>query len=465
MRHVQQVAARVLRQLSRDRRLVLPLLLLPLAELYIVKVILDALSGTPGFPAARYILPFAAFLVHFVAYLLCVLVLVRERTQGTLGRMFVAGYGRSQVVLGYALAYTVLVTLLTVEVLGLSVAIFSLYLSWYQITWVFVTFWLLGMASLALGILVSNLAKSESQVIPFIPLVILPGVLLSGMLLPVGELPAWAQALALLVPLRYAVPVLHALVLADTGIKGQYGYLLALVGWTLALLLLAGRSLPGDAAQEVRGSLGIRLGLALAVLSAAGVGVGWLWYQSTHFVSTDDAYVAADLVRVGPLTSSARVAAVEVRTGEKVRIGQPLALLDRPSPAGTPVRAVLEAPAAGRVVAHLPAGTLVAPGQAVVTLVDLQKLWIYANVPEGQVFRIGRGDAAVVHVDAWHRNFSGRVAGLVPATAALVQGLPPNNATAIFSKVAQTVPVRIDVKTPGYRLLPGLSAEVTIATP
>ena len=52
---------------------------------------------------------------------------------------------------------------------------------------------LLAIASVMLGIFISTFARHEGQVFPFVPLIILPSVFLSGLLVDVDELLTWAD--------------------------------------------------------------------------------------------------------------------------------------------------------------------------------------------------------------------------------------------------------------------------------
>ena len=103
---------------------------------------------------------------------------------------------------------------------------------------------------------------------------------------------------------------------------------------------------------------------------------------------------------------------------------------------------------------------------AAVTLVNPRRLWFQANVPEEQVSRIKPGQRVTIHLDECGQSFPGLTVSLVPATASFLDGLSLDNATVTFSKVAQTVSVKImPLALPaGCRLLPGLSAEVSINT-
>ena len=77
--------------------------------------------------------------------------------------------------------------------------------------------WRSGRSSL--GILLSTFARTELQVVQFIPLVIVPQALLSGVLFPVSSMPDILQAIARVLPLTYATDGLRQVVIrgADLG--------------------------------------------------------------------------------------------------------------------------------------------------------------------------------------------------------------------------------------------------------
>jgi len=71
--------------------------------------------------------------------------------------------------------------------------------------------WFLSVLSMAIGMLVSNFARNEGQVFPFITLIVL-SVILSGIIIPIDKLPEWSQILSYLTPLFYANEVLQELI-------------------------------------------------------------------------------------------------------------------------------------------------------------------------------------------------------------------------------------------------------------
>lgn len=233
-----RVAGRVVKQLWRDRRFLVLSVFAPLLIAYFLKLFFDTMSG-PGFLVSRYIVPVAAFIVHFLTYLLCAIVLVRERVAQTLSRMFISGYRRLEIIVGYILAYTLLATIQSLLVLVEISWLFDLNYSVSRQLSIFLVIWLLAVISIALGIFFSNFARNEGQVFPFIPLVIFPSVFLSGLLITVEKLPDAWQVVSRVVPLYYANQVLQELIKPNGELRNQWGNLMALLAYGAVVLVLA----------------------------------------------------------------------------------------------------------------------------------------------------------------------------------------------------------------------------------
>lgn len=235
LRRTRAVAGRVLNQLRHDHRFVAISLIFPLAIIYFIKVVIDALAS-PFFDVSVYVVPYAAFIVHFITFILTAIVLVRERTAGTLARMFVSGYRQVEIIGGYLIAYSVLATAQSLIVLIELNLLFNLGYGLQILAEMYLVMWLLSLLSMAIGMLVSNFARNEGQVFPFIPLVVL-SVILSGIILPVSKLPQWSQFLSYLTPLYYANEVLQQLIKGKT-LADDLGMLLRLPVYGLGLLAM-----------------------------------------------------------------------------------------------------------------------------------------------------------------------------------------------------------------------------------
>ncbi|MGH3088454.1 MAG: ABC transporter permease [Rubrobacteraceae bacterium] len=235
------VARRVVKQLLRNPRFLALSIVAPLVIVYFLKLFFDTFPA--GFDTARYVVPVAAFIVHFLAFILCAIALVQERTAGTMERMFINGFRRVEIIGGYVLGYLGLATFQAVAALTEAIWLFELDYDWETLVTLFAVVWLLAIASVMLGIFVSTFARRESQVFPFIPLIILPSVFLSGLLVDVDELPTWAEWLGHIFPLFYANDVIQALIEASWSFDEIWTSFAILAGYGAALLLIASRTL------------------------------------------------------------------------------------------------------------------------------------------------------------------------------------------------------------------------------
>jgi ABC-type multidrug transport system permease subunit len=243
--HVLAVARRVVLQILRDPRFIALSLIIPCAIVVLIKLVLDAWPALRlvGVDAGENALPAGAFVVHFVAYVLAAIALVRERTSGTLDRMLVATIRRAEIVIGYVLGFAVLACVQSVLVVTTIAILFDVPHLGARLPVVLLVVLLLALASIGLGLLVSSTARSEGQIFPFIPAVIVPSLLLSGLLIPFGELSPPLQVLGRLVPLSYAEDVLVPVFRDGEPVAGRLPYLGLLALYGIALVAIASLTL------------------------------------------------------------------------------------------------------------------------------------------------------------------------------------------------------------------------------
>jgi membrane fusion protein, multidrug efflux system len=93
---------------------------------------------------------------------------------------------------------------------------------------------------------------------------------------------------------------------------------------------------------------------------------------------------------------------------------------------------------------------------------SLDDIWITADFKETQLRLMKPGDRVLSSVDAYGREYCGKVTGIGGASGSRLNLLPPESATGNFVKVVQRIPVRIDVdpnQNSDHRLRPGMSVE------
>ena len=185
-------------------------------------------------------------ILSFVAYLLTILLtlisFVGERVSGTLDRLLATPLKESEIVTGYALAFGLLGTLQSAFLLSVGVLVFDITIVG-NVMVAFFAIALLAVVSQSLGILISGLAKRESQAIQFFPFVVLPAFLLSGIFWPIEAIPSWLRPASYLVPTTYAVDACRDVMLKGWGLDKIWGNIAALVGFAAIFLTIAVLSL------------------------------------------------------------------------------------------------------------------------------------------------------------------------------------------------------------------------------
>jgi membrane fusion protein, multidrug efflux system len=113
-------------------------------------------------------------------------------------------------------------------------------------------------------------------------------------------------------------------------------------------------------------------------------------------------------------------------------------------------------------------GDVVQPAQPILSVYNLDSVWVTANLEETKIGLLKPGDPVDIEVDAYPEAvFRGKVVLIGSNTAAQFSLIPPNNASGNFTKVTQRVPVKISIHREGSTtgtnaLLPGMSVNVSI---
>ena len=221
-----------------------------------------------GSPSADLLDTFAPALIGFFGFFF-VLVLtgisfLRERTGGTLERLLATPVRRSEIVVGYSLGFgffaTIQVALILLFALGsLSVpaigpmSAFGLGLGIANAgspLLAFVVIFLTAVGAVNLAIFLSTFARTELQILEFIPLVIVPQAFLGGVFWSVDSLPDPLQVVAHLLPMTYAIDGLRAVLLRGAGLADGALQLdiAVLAGAAVLFVLLAGATIRREVA-------------------------------------------------------------------------------------------------------------------------------------------------------------------------------------------------------------------------
>ena len=207
---------------------------------------------------------FLGFFGYFFVFILTGISFLRERIGGTLERLVATPVTRAEIVVGYSLGFgifaTIQIVFLTLFILNAievpaigPIPAFSIGLgvdSAGSPVLAFAIALLLSIGAVNLGIFLSTFARTELQVIQFIPLVIVPQGLLGGILFPTEQLPDVLNAIAHVMPLTYAVEGLREVMLkgADLSSAVVQADLLVLGGIALLFVALAATTIKREVA-------------------------------------------------------------------------------------------------------------------------------------------------------------------------------------------------------------------------
>jgi ABC-2 type transport system permease protein len=178
----------------------------------------------------------------FFVFLLTSVAFLRERSQGTIERLMVSPLSKSELVLGYVLGFTLFALLQSLIILLFVVGVLRVHYAG-NLGLIFLVTLVLTIGGVNMGIFASAFARNELQVIQFIPLLLVPQVLLGGLFFPVATLPVVLKQLAYAFPLTYANFALKDVMLKGMGLADVWPDLAFIAGFAVLMVLLASLSL------------------------------------------------------------------------------------------------------------------------------------------------------------------------------------------------------------------------------
>jgi ABC-2 type transport system permease protein len=216
-------AGRVLSQVRHDPR---TLALLVVVPSLLIGLIAWIFTDTPVFgtigPAMLALFPF------IVMFLVTSITTLRERRTGTLERLLSMPLGKADFILGYTLAFAVLAIAQSAVAVGFAVWVCGLTINgsvWLLLAVAVVD----AVLGTTMGLLASAFARTEFQVVQFMPALVFPQILLGGIFLPRDSLPDALHIISDWLPLSHAIDALNA-VATDSHDAAWIGGQLLIIG-------------------------------------------------------------------------------------------------------------------------------------------------------------------------------------------------------------------------------------------
>jgi ABC-2 type transport system permease protein len=195
----------------------------------------------PGLRSPNYIVPgLVGVILTITLVLVTAMAIVRERERGTLEQLIVTPITRTELMLGKIAPYVGvgLVQMTTVLLLGrfvFDVPLTGNVLLLYGIAFIFIV------ASLALGLFISTLVRTQQQAMQASFFFVLPNILLSGFMFPRQAMPVVFQWIGALLPLTHFLRVLRGILLKGVGVPELWKEMLILMTFALVLIALSVR--------------------------------------------------------------------------------------------------------------------------------------------------------------------------------------------------------------------------------
>ncbi|BCY12711.1 ABC transporter permease [Actinoplanes sp. L3-i22] len=194
---------RILTQLRHDPRTIALIIVVPTLLITLIYFMYDDQPRVFD----RIALTMLGIFPFIVMFLITSIAMLRERTSGTLERLFTTPVGKIDLLFGYGIAFGAAAAAQAAVAAGFA-------------------YWALGMTAagglglvvliavanavlgVALGLLCSAFAVTEFQAVQFMPLVVAPQLLLCGLFVPRERMVGWLQGISDVLPMSYSVQAL-----------------------------------------------------------------------------------------------------------------------------------------------------------------------------------------------------------------------------------------------------------------
>jgi ABC-2 type transport system permease protein len=182
----------------------------------------------PDLIAAYFNVPgVIGMILYFITALLTASSIVRERERGTIEQLIVTPIRSWELVLGKILPYTILAFIDTLEILIIGHWWFKVPIRG-DLGLIFALSGLFLLSSLGIGLFASTIANTQQEAFITVMVTMLPSIFLSGFFFPIEAMPKLLQYVSAIVPLRYYLVIIRALLLKGVGVQALWSQIVAL---------------------------------------------------------------------------------------------------------------------------------------------------------------------------------------------------------------------------------------------
>ncbi len=189
--------------------------------------------------AYNFVPAIMGMLLMLVCAMMTSISIVREKEKGTMEVLLVSPVRPLMVLLAKAIPYLVLAFGILIVILLMARYVLGVPLQG-SLVWILAVSTLYILLALSLGLLISNIAKTQLVALLLSAMVLLiPVLMLSGMMFPIESMPAILQWISIVIPPRYYIEAMRKLMIMGVGIGEVAKEITILAGFTVFFLTFA----------------------------------------------------------------------------------------------------------------------------------------------------------------------------------------------------------------------------------
>lgn len=178
-------------------------------------------------------------LLMLVCAMMTSISIVREKERGTMEVLLVSPVRPILIIIAKVIPYLVLAFIILIVILLMANSLLGVPLQG-SVFWIFVISTIYILLALSLGLLVSNIAKTQLVALLLSAMVLLmPIVMLSGMFFPIESMPKVLQYVSSIIPTRYYTSAMRKLMIMGVGVRQVMHEMMVLICMLIGLLGLS----------------------------------------------------------------------------------------------------------------------------------------------------------------------------------------------------------------------------------
>lgn len=194
-------------------------------------------------PKMRSAYNFVPAIMGMLLMLICAMMtsisIVREKEKGTMEILLVSPTKPLLIILAKVVPYLVVSVSILVIILLLSAFVLAVPIAG-SLWWIFLVSGIYILLALSLGLLVSNLVKTQFVALIICAMMLLmPILMLSGMIFPLESMPQVLQWISTVIPTRYYISAMRKLLIMGAGIEQVLSEIMILTSMLILLLILS----------------------------------------------------------------------------------------------------------------------------------------------------------------------------------------------------------------------------------